>query len=74
MNKNLQQIFANNILLIRKEMGLSQEDFATKIGIHRTYMGKIERGESNITFNTLQNIATSLNIEPYKLLKENECQ
>lgn len=74
MNKNLQHIFANNILLIRKELGLSQEDFAAKIGIHRTYMGKIERGESNITFNTLQNIATCLNIEAYKLLKENICQ
>ena len=53
---------------LRTALGLSQEDFAEKCGIHRTYVGAIERGECNITLATLENIALALGEHPADLL------
>ena len=46
----------------RKEAGLSQEAFADKIGINRTYYGNLERGENSISIDKLQKISRALNI------------
>lgn len=46
----------------RREQKLSQEELAYKAGIHRTYMGKIERGESNPPVHTVSKIAKALRI------------
>lgn len=48
--------------------GLSQESFADACGLHRNYMGTIERGEQNVTLKTLQIIARGLNTSVSKLL------
>ena len=53
---------------LRTALGLSQEDFAEKCGIHRTYVGAVERGECNITLATLENIALALDEHPADLL------
>ena len=53
---------------LRKMLGLSQEDFAEKCGVHRTYVGAIERGEGNITLLTLENIARALSVHPADLI------
>ena len=53
---------------LRTALALSQEDFAEKCGIHRTYVGAIERGECNITLATLENIALALGKHPADLL------
>jgi len=58
--------------LIRKrrlEMNLSQESLAKKAGLHRTYIGMIERAEKNITLVNVEKIAKALDIEPYQLLQ-----
>lgn len=47
---------------LRKRQGISQEKLAEKAGIHRTYMGKIERGESNPPVHTVNKIARALKI------------
>lgn len=47
---------------LRKEQKISQEELAEKAGIHRTYMGKIERGESNPPVHTVSKIAKALRI------------
>lgn len=47
---------------LRKRSNMSQEVLAEKAGIHRTYMGKIERGESNPPIQTINKIAKALKI------------
>ena len=48
---------------LRKSNGFSQESFADEVGLDRTYMGGIERGERNIATLNLIRIALALNIE-----------
>ena len=57
-----------NLRAYRLERGLSQEDFAEVVGVHRTYMGGLERGERNLTLQSLERIAEVLKVEPIKLL------
>ncbi len=47
---------------LRKRQKISQEKLAEKAGIHRTYMGKIERGESNPPVQTVNKIAKALKV------------
>src|ERR1700683_2384440 len=47
---------------LRAEQGYSQEAFADKCGVHRTFMGTIERGESNLSFQNIAKVATTLGI------------
>ena len=51
------------------EKGLSQEDFAEVVGVHRTYMGALERGERNLTLQSLESIAEVIGVDPVDLLK-----
>lgn len=67
-SRQLHLIVASNICRLRQNAGLSQESFADKCNLHRTYIGAIERGERNITVNTLARIAEALNINPADLL------
>lgn len=48
---------------LRKERGFSQESFAYEVGLDRTYMGSVERGERNIAALNLIKIAKSLKVE-----------
>ena len=57
---NSNGVVAENIRLIRKNKGWSQEDCAERCGLHRTYIGAIERGERNITLGTLDKIAAAM--------------
>ena len=52
----------------RKALGYSQEGFADLVGLHRTYIGSVERGEKNISFINLHKIAEKLNISLSELL------
>ena len=52
----------------RKALGYSQEAFASECGMHRTYMGAIERGERNISLLNILRISTTLKIKPSALL------
>ena len=66
---HLNNRLARNLKLLRKRKGLSQEAFADRCGLHRTYVGAIERGERNVTLRTLEQIALSLDMAPIDLLK-----
>jgi transcriptional regulator with XRE-family HTH domain len=60
----------SRIKTLRKSKGWSQEAFAIKADLDRSYMGGIERGEKNITFDTMCVIAKTLDVELSELLSE----
>lgn len=60
----------NNIRHYRLEKGLSQEELAEISGLHRTYVGSVERAERNISLLNLEKIAKALGVSPIDLLKE----
>ena len=55
---------------VRKARGLSQEALADAAGIDRSHMGKIERGERNVTILNIARIAAALNAQPSQILRE----
>lgn len=65
MNKKHRALvkLGNRIRELRKAKGLSQESFAAEVGLDRTYMGGIERGERNIAALNLIRIAKTLKVE-----------
>jgi transcriptional regulator with XRE-family HTH domain len=69
MEGNLQRTVGENLRRIRRERGLSQEKFADALGVHRTYMGGLERGERNLTLKSLEKIARVLEVDPLELLR-----
>jgi len=64
---NALKVFAANLKKYRKELGLSQEAFSEKVGLHRTYISALEREKRNISIDNIQKIADALEIETYKL-------
>jgi transcriptional regulator with XRE-family HTH domain len=60
--------FGRTVRGLREAKGLSQEDFADQVAVHRTYIGGIERGERNPTLVTIQRIAQALGVPAWKLL------
>jgi ribosome-binding protein aMBF1 (putative translation factor) len=56
----------------RQRAGLSQEDFADRCGLHRTYIGSIERGEKAVTLNTASKLSAALGLKLWQLVKEAE--
>jgi transcriptional regulator with XRE-family HTH domain len=68
-NSSLRHRFANNLRKIRLEKGLSQEALADLAGLHRTYIGSVERGERNISIDNIERIAEALNCHVTDLLK-----
>lgn len=68
MEGDLQRTLGNNLRAYRQARDLSQEAFADVLGVHRTYMGGIERGERNLTLKSVEKIAAKLEVEPMLLL------
>jgi transcriptional regulator with XRE-family HTH domain len=64
----LQRVIGVNLRAYRQERGLSQEAFADVLGVHRTYLGGIERGEHNLTMRSLERLAAKIDIDPMVLL------
>jgi len=63
------KILGNNIKKHRLEKKLSQEAFADLCGLHRTYIGMIERGEKNLTFINLVKVSKALKTSVCDLVK-----
>jgi len=62
--------FGRRMRLVREEKGISQEDLAALAGVHRTYVGGIERGERNPTLLTIHKLAKALEVPPHRLLDD----
>ena len=56
------EVFGRNVRRYRIDRGLSQEQLAEKAGLHRTYIGMIERAEKNITLCNMDKISTALSV------------
>jgi transcriptional regulator with XRE-family HTH domain len=63
------QALGRAIQALRKEQGYTQESFAMKADIDRSYYGAIERGEFNVTVDTLTTIAVGLNVPIAELFR-----
>ena len=61
---------ARNLRLLRGERGLSQEALADLAGLHRTYVGSIERSERNVSLDNIYRLAASLDVTVARLLTE----
>jgi len=61
--------FGKRVRKERTRLGLSQEELANRAGVHRTYVGMIERAEKNITLGNIEKIAKALEISVDNLLK-----
>lgn len=57
---------------LREAAGLSQEELAARCGLHRTYVGGIERGERNVSFSNLLKLAAALGVSPSRLLADGD--
>lgn len=68
------KVFATNVKKYRIENGLSQEAFAEKAGLHRTYISAIEREKRSIALENVQKIADALGIETYLLFINEDFQ
>jgi len=65
--KTIQKRFGAKIRKLRRENGLSQEELAFRAGIHRNYLGGIERGERNPCLRNVIAIAKALDVGPEEL-------
>jgi len=66
------QVFAANLRARRLELGLSQEAFARRAGLDRTYVSSCERGLRNVTLTSLAQLGGALGVEARDLLKADE--
>ena len=64
------EVFAKNLKKYRNEMGLSQEAFAEKSGLHITNIIELQSKKRSIALDNVQKIADALEIEPYLLFVE----
>lgn len=69
---SLRAVLAANIKTFRREKDLSQEELAERCGLHRTYIGSVERHERNVTLSTLEVLAKTLGVTVPELLTEIE--
>lgn len=69
---DIKKTFGDNVKSYRLKLKLSQEKFAELCGLHRTYISDIECYQRNVSLDTVQKIASAINIESYLLIKETE--
>ncbi|MEW6637296.1 MAG: helix-turn-helix transcriptional regulator [Actinomycetota bacterium] len=62
--------FGSVVRMYRRRAGYSQEELAGRAGIHRAYIGGIERGERNPTLRMIHRLARALDVSPSQLLEE----
>ena len=67
---NITTRFGDRVRKLRQQQNLSQNQLANKSGLHRTYIGAVERGERNITIINADKIAQALSVKLSKLFED----
>lgn len=70
MHSTVLRHFGARIRKLRKSQGFSQEELGRIAGLHRTYIGMIERGEKNITLLNIEKLAKALKVPSQKLVND----
>jgi transcriptional regulator with XRE-family HTH domain len=70
VSSNARRIFAQRLRQIRQIRGLSQEELADIAGLHRTYVGSVERSERNVSIDNMERLAKALEVDITELLKK----
>lgn len=70
MSSNARRIFAQRLRQIRQIRGLSQEELANMAGLHRTYVGSVERSERNVSIDNMERLAKALEVDITELLRK----
>ena len=69
MLSNARTLFATRLKEVRQSKGLSQEGLADRAGLHRTYIGSVERAERNVSIDNMERIARALEVDITELLR-----
>ena len=70
MQKHPRALFGQRVRELRLKLEMSQESLANVFGLHRTYVGSIERGERNVSLENIVRLARALGTTPGNLLKD----
>ncbi|CAL60722.1 putative transcriptional regulator [Herminiimonas arsenicoxydans] len=66
---SLRQKYGSRLRFAREALGISQEALAEKAGLHRTYIGQVERGERNISIDNLERLADAVGEQLWEMLR-----
>lgn len=69
MAADVLRTFGERVRKLRKEVDMSQEELGFQAGLHRTYVGSIERGEQNVSLRNIKRIAEALKISLSELFR-----
>lgn len=67
-DNNINVLFGKRVRQLREQKGISQEQLGFDVGLHRTYIGQIERAEKNITLKNIEKIAKQLDVNISELM------
>jgi transcriptional regulator with XRE-family HTH domain len=70
MSKTILEKFGEQVRKERHQKGLSQEELAARAGVHRTYIGMIERAEKNITLENIEKVTKALSLKISDFFKD----
>lgn len=70
MSKDPRKKFGERIRTLRRQAGWSQEELAAACGLHRTYVGAVERGERNVSLVNIVRLARALRSKPADLIED----
>lgn len=69
IRRHPRRTFGENLRKRRIQLGLSQEELAERAGLHRTYVGSVERGERNVSLENIVRLAEAVGADPSDLLE-----